>query len=266
MNRSSLFFLLMLFSFWTVKSQEVLWERTLGGRYSEYLLDMIATADNGFLIAGATQSPIGGDISSQRQSNFDGWLWKMKSNGVKEWDLRIAGDGDNFLKSVSHTAKDGGFILGLTSSSNKDNYKTCDLLGKSDAWIIKLNAARQVLWQASFGGQESEDLVKILPLKDQKYLVLINSNSIEGETKAVSYYGGTDIWVICLDEQGNTIWQKSYGGEYDDFGTDIIATNDDGYLLGGYSNSGISGNKSSVNYGNDDYWLLKIDGKGDIIW
>ncbi|MCC9043639.1 T9SS type A sorting domain-containing protein [Myroides sp. M-43] len=247
-------------------SQKILWEQTLGGNNSEYLLDMIPTADNGFLLAGATQSYKGADLTTERSSNYDAWLWKMKASGKKEWDMRIGGNGDNFLNSIAHTLKDGGFILGLTSSSDKDHYKTEELIGKSDAWIIKLDAARNMLWQKSFGGLEKEDLVKVLPITGGDYLVLINSNSSTAANKTVSYYGGEDIWVIRINSQGIIKWQKSFGGEYDDIGSDVIATSDKGFLIGGYSNSGVSGNKTSESYGNNDYWVIKINAQGDTEW
>jgi len=247
-------------------SQKILWEQTLGGNNSEYLLDMIPTADNGFLLAGATQSHKGGDLNKDRSSNYDAWLWKMNSKGKKEWDLRIGGNGDNYLKSIAHTFKDGGFILGITSSSTKDLYKTEELIGQSDAWIIKLDAARNVLWQKSFGGVEKEDLIKVLPIVGGDYLLLINSNSSTGGNKSVPYYGGEDIWVVRINSEGTIKWQRSFGGEYDDIASDIIQTSDKGFLIGGYSNSGISGNKTSEAFGNNDYWVIKISADGKELW
>lgn len=265
MNKQLLYCLFFCLSI-NCYSQKILWEQTLGGNNSEYLLDMIPTADNGFLLAGATQSYKGGDITTERSSNYDAWLWKMKASGKKEWDLRIGGSGDNFLTSIAHTTKDGGFILGLTSSSNKDSYKTEELIGKSDAWVIKLDAARNVLWQKVYGGTEKEQLVKVLPIAGGDYIVLINSNSSSGGNKTVPYYGGEDIWVIRINAEGIIKWQRSFGGEYDDIGSDIIATSDKGFLIGGYSNSPISGNKTSDPYGNNDYWVIKINAQGNTVW
>lgn len=247
-------------------SQEIIWEKSLGGRNSEYLLDMISTLDNGFLLAGATQSSKSGDLHLERKSNYDAWLWKMKSNGSKEWDMRISGIGDNYLNSVNHTKKDGGFILGLTSSSGKDHFKTHTIDGKSHAWVIKLNAARGVLWQRVFGGIETEELVKIKNTNNGGHLVLINSNSIESETKQVPYYGGQDIWLILLDGEGNVQWEKSFGGEYDDVAIDIAETKEGDFVLGGYSNSSSSGNNTTVSFGNNDYWIIKLDSTGEIKW
>jgi hypothetical protein len=46
----------------------------------------------------------------------------------------------------------------------------------------------------------------------------------------------------------------------------IQQTADGGYILGGYSNSNISGDKSENCRGNDDFWIVKTDSTGNIEW
>jgi hypothetical protein len=43
-------------------------------------------------------------------------------------------------------------------------------------------------------------------------------------------------------------------------------TTDGGYILGGSSSSGISGEKTQNSRGNDDYWVVKLDENRNIIW
>ncbi|MBK9457385.1 MAG: hypothetical protein IPO24_18260 [Bacteroidetes bacterium] len=62
-------------------------------------------------------------------------------------------------------------------------------------------------------------------------------------------------------------WQKTFGGDKQDWLNDIIETEDGGVLIGGNSNSGISGNKSEPNYGiGSDYWIIKLDPTGNLEW
>jgi hypothetical protein len=53
-------------------------------------------------------------------------------------------------------------------------------------------------------------------------------------------------------------WQNTIGGSSDDMVLSVIQTDDGGYFLGGYSTSGISGNKTQIGYGYEDYWLLNL--------
>jgi hypothetical protein len=61
------------------------------------------------------------------------------------------------------------------------------------------------------------------------------------------------------------VWAKQFGGSGDDTFQEIIATEDGGYALLGYSNStdgDLEGKDTAVN----DYWLLKIDAQGETEW
>ncbi|QNF35419.1 hypothetical protein HUW51_22890 [Adhaeribacter swui] len=69
-----------------------------------------------------------------------------------------------------------------------------------------------------------------------------------------------------LDGQGNKQWDKSYGGNSSDGVADIVATPDGGYLLGGYSSSDKSGDKSEASKGSCDFWIIKIDAQGNKLW
>ena len=60
-------------------------------------------------------------------------------------------------------------------------------------------------------------------------------------------------------------WQKTLGGDGEDALYSIQQTTDGGYILGGYSYSGISGDKTEANQGNGDYWVIKLDATGQTI-
>ncbi|TSA49310.1 MAG: T9SS C-terminal target domain-containing protein [Sphingobacteriales bacterium] len=65
-----------------------------------------------------------------------------------------------------------------------------------------------------------------------------------------------------LSSTGNILWQKEIGGNNQDVAQSIIKTNDNGVLVGGWSFSGISGNKTddnvNQNYQTPDYWIIKL--------
>jgi hypothetical protein len=62
------------------------------------------------------------------------------------------------------------------------------------------------------------------------------------------------------------VWDKTFGGTSDDELYSMVATSDGGFLLGGDSSSNQDGNKSAPNKGGADYWVVKIDGSGNIVW
>src|SRR5690606_31482076 len=75
-----------------------------------------------------------------------------------------------------------------------------------------------------------------------------------------------DYWIVKLDANGNTQWQKAYGGSDSDQLSAAQQTADGGYILAGSSRSSISGEKSEGSRGLFDGWIIKIDALGEIQW
>ena len=276
-------FLTMIFIFLATltQSQDILWEKSLGGKHSDYLMDVIATPDYGFLLAGSSLSGKSGNKTVVSNGDLDYWLWKMNENGDLDWQKTFGGSSNDFLYCVKLTS-DGGYILGGTSNSTDfiDNKKQKGnkiekCRGDDDFWIIKLNAAGVEEWQSTIGGFGQEKLKSIAQTKDGGYILGGSSASSASDDfevgvpkgeKSESSYGNMDYWVVKLDKNAKIVWQKTIGGIYEDELRSIEATKDGGYIVGGYSNSPQSGNKTEDNKGNGDYWVLKLDQNGDIKW
>lgn len=85
--------------------------------------------------------------------------------------------------------------------------------------------------------------------------------------KSESSKGWIDYWVIKLNSMGQKMWDKSLGGRYWDSAPVIVATEDGGFVLAGYSISDKSGDKSENSKGGwADFWVVKIDGNGQKLW
>ncbi len=66
-----------------------------------------------------------------------------------------------------------------------------------------------------------------------------------------------DIWILKLDSDGDIEWQKTYGGEGNDWATWIEEDSEGGYIVSGT----ISSSESE-----EDMWILKLDSDGSIEW
>ncbi|MGD9492398.1 MAG: hypothetical protein AB7V36_03480, partial [Bacteroidales bacterium] len=122
-----------------------------------------------------------------------------------------------------------------------------------------------ILHQKTIGGAGNDNIRKIIKTNNG-YIIAGNSYSgISGE-KTDTCRGGSDLWLIKTDMNFNIQWQKTIGGSQDDYLADLVMTNDSGYILAAISYSPISGDKNISNFGLSDYWILKIDKSGNIIW
>jgi hypothetical protein len=107
------------------------WDRSLGGQAEAFLSLINQDANGNYLLAGFTFGGAGGF----KTANFAGnWQIKLSSNGDKIWDYTVPVS--SFPSSVS-TTKDGGYIVGGTSSANAGGIKTENAKGGLDYWIVK---------------------------------------------------------------------------------------------------------------------------------
>lgn len=258
-----------------ISAQDILWEKSYGGKHAEYLYDAIPTPDYGFILAGSSVSGKNGNKNEKNKGDLDYWLWKMDEDGNLDWQKSFGGNQVDLLQSIALT-NDGGFILGGTSSSDKGIDKKENSKGQQDFWIIKLDAKGGEMWQRTIGGSGMEKLLSIKQDKDGGYILggTSSSDKVEKDEKGIvdkygkseDSKGNLDFWIVKLDTKGEIEWQKTIGGRYVDELKSIEQTTDGGYIVGGYSNSPVSGNKTEPNYGLGDYWIVKLDKDGEIEW
>lgn len=261
--------LLLLFAFSMFSNpsfcQDILWEKSYGGKHAEYLMDAEPTADYGFILVGSSLSVKSGNKTQGNNGDLDYWVWKMNEDGDLDWQKNMGGSGSDFLQSIDLT-NDGGFILGGVSASGKSFDKLEENIGQDDFWIIKLNAKGEEQWQKTIGGSGQEKLHSIKQTKDNGFVLGGTSSSYISGNKTENSFGGLDCWIVKLDKDGKIQWQKTIGGDYVDELRSIEPTFDGGFIVGAYSNSPESGLKTNSNKGIGDYWILKLDKEGTIEW
>jgi len=268
-------------------AQDILWEKSYGGKHADYLYDAQPTADYGFILAGSSVSDKTGSKTDDNHGDLDFWIWKMNEKGDLDWQKSIGGSGFDLFQSI-RTTNDGGFIIAGTSNSEMGFQKAEGCKGFTDFWIIKLNASGAEQWQRTIGGSGHDEVLCAFQTKDGGYMVAgsssSNPSSVEqpkenskstATTKADLYNkseksrGNMDYWIVKLDKDGGIEWQKTYGGQYIDILRSIEQTTDNGYILAGYSNSPISGDKAEGNKsekGAGDFWILKVTDTGEVQW
>lgn len=123
------------------------------------------------------------------------------------------------------------------------------------------------VWDKRFGGTGDDEFTCFIQTADNGYLIGGWTNSESSFDKSQSLWGGYDYWIVKIDSSGNKQWDKSYGGTGFDVLEDVSQTVDGGYILAGWSNSDISGDKSQNSQnGSIDFWMVKIDAAGVIEW
>jgi len=120
-----------------------------------------------------------------------------------------------------------------------------------------------ILWTKTYGGSSADYFDDIITTLDGGMICIGHTSSEDGDVDSTNS-GSIDVWVVKLSESGDTLWSRTYGGSYNDYGATILAMPDSTYLLGCFVFSD-DGDVTGF-HGGDDIWLVKIDGNGNIIW
>ncbi len=241
------------------------WEKTIGGADADMLKSIIQTVDGGYLVTADSYSDISGDKTENSKGETDFWILKLDAAGNIIWQHTYGGDATDY-RPKAHQASDGGYIVAGNSESGVSGDKTDPSKGDYDIWILKLDTDGNIVWQKTIGGSAGDILVSFEPTNDGGYIINAYSDSPASGDKSENSIGGEDYWVIKLNADGSIEWDRTLGGTDINTAVDAIPTMDGGYLAGGYSNSPASGNKSENPVGKFDYWLIKLDSIGAIVW
>ncbi len=259
------------FDYWIVKVNStgiIQWQNTIGGSSSDELTSIRQTTDGGYILGGFSSSNISGDKTENCIGGWDYWIVKVDSLGVVQWQNTIGGNGNEQLNDVQLTF-DGGYVLGGWSESNISGDKTENSKGDRDFWIVKVDSLGVIQWENTIGGYYYDELNALQQTPDGGYLLggysnsIISGDKIEDSRNFLGGYG--DYWIVKIDSLGMIQWQKSFGGDGYDYLTSIQLTSDEGCILGGYSYSNISKDKTENPYGSCDFWVLKLTSNYNLI-
>jgi len=145
------------------------------------------------------------------------------------WAKTYDAGGGGGAADVRQTS-DGGFLAaGWTKAFIGAN---------TDMWLMKLDAAGNILWQRSYGGAGRDEIFKLHLTPDGGSIGIGLSSSFGAGQHAPL--------VLKFDANGNVQWQKTYLFSGRDWGVDIIQTSDGGYVIPGMTDPCACGGTTQV--------------------
>lgn len=180
------------------------------------------TPDGGYIVAGMNY----GFCNFNGCKRTETWLIKTDESGNEIWNKKFEADGINYDDNVVSVrlTSDGGYILILQGISNR---------------LIKTDDKGDEIWNKKLYSIYGQDLKTT---SDGGYILAGRSVSIFGAE------------LVKIDAQGNKLWNETFGGEYTDEFTSVLATSDGSYVVAGRTNS--------FGAGGYDAWLVKTDAEG----
>ncbi len=240
------------------------WQKCFGGLDLDAVTSMTEVETGGYIIAGNTDS--NGDKNSNQVFGNHGfrdiWLIKTDDLGNIEWRKTFGGCDSDVPRGIIQTS-DGNFcVVGGTLSHN-----TGDVYGAHgdwDAWVIKISAKGELLWQKTIGGTGIDYLYAVAETSNGDLVVGGFTTSSNGDLNGQNSKGNEDYWIAKLSANGDILWSKNYGGTlYDGVRGLCIAKNGDIVVTGvSFSNNGdVTGAHDDA-----DIWVLRLNTDGNLIW
>jgi hypothetical protein len=250
-----------------MSAQEVVWQKDIKSSTQDFLSQVTTTIDGQYLITGSSiqsNPSTGSGLAGQKQNNgYDFHLVKLNQQGDEVWEKYFSGKNHDFLSATVNT-QEGGFLLAGTSYSGKGLDKKEESKGVSDIWLIRINEFGDELWQKTIGGTSDEEARAVIQTTDFGFFVAGNVTLREPQDS--KGYGSKDVLIVRLDKNGKELSQLVLGGKGLDEVEKMIPTKDGGALLGIYSRSNAGGSKKTENFGEGDYWIIKLNKDGKVEW
>lgn len=216
------------------------WIRIYYDNISAYPFSLIESYDKGYVYAGTIYQ---GEIPKY------GLIFKTDINGEMFWDKKIGEYGDVTAVGDIWQTSDGGFII-IGATRKLDPYY--------DPFVMKLDACGEKEWCRILnlpGNMDFGD--RIIQLPNGKYVALLIY---------FSYNADERIWLMCFDENGDTLWKKVYAQTEPDIinedGFHLLLTSDSSILITGIGSYPDSG---TTLYRNRPL-LIKTDFEGNEKW
>lgn len=236
------------------------WIQTWKETYYSHCYTLTLDSLNNIYLGGSTHVVNGNDESC---------FIKYNSNGIQQFNVTWSGSGGNdecsaiavdslsniyiagFASSKIYLAKfnstgnyewhrtwDGGgihtrFDYGIAFDSSNNIYVTGERV------LIKFNTTGDEQWRLGVGAVNGV----VIDASDDIYLV---------------GFGGGDLWLKKYDNNGQQLWNRTWGGINDEFGSAIT--------IDSLSNIYIAGSTESYGKGEYDMVLVKFDNSGTFQW
>jgi hypothetical protein len=227
------------FGYWIVKldaNGDTMWTRSYGapGGYSQ-ARDVKQTADGGYIIAGWTE----GSGAAVR----DAYLMKLNASGDSVWARMYGGAYSDWAHSVVECS--GGYVFCGRS----------EFVSDYDYYLVRTNEMGDTVWTRKYkidygGGTNRQEYAECVTAVAQGGFAVVGTANMPT--------GGWNIWLITVDEGGDTVWTRTYDYGYHDYGFSVVQTADSGFA--------IAGGAQTVTTGTYDYLLLRTDPTGATLW
>ncbi len=155
-----------------------------------------------------------------------------------DWAQTYGGDAWDEAFNMVETANGDLLLCGYTKLQEKH------------LWIIKIDEKGKSRWGKTY---------KARPVSEARDILIASDSSIIAVGYSVKPFAyNSDLWILKLNQFGEKIWDKNFGGVADEKAYGVVETYDRGYAMAGVTTT-------TENF-QEDAWVLKVDSMGQKVW
>jgi serine/threonine protein kinase len=192
---------------------------------------------------------VAGSTIGRGAGAYDGWLLKLGADLKPVFDKTFGGFQDDSFTGAAALADGGAVAVGWTSSAGA---------GRDDVWAVRVDAFGRTVWERRYGGGQDDRGKQALALANGNVLVLAETPAVGAAPANDATDPPMNAWLLMLKPDGNTLWERRFGGPRGDVFDAAAALPDGGYLAAGVA--------ESKGAGLTDGWLARLDAEGALLW
>jgi hypothetical protein len=209
------------------------WIKGVGGRGTEFGRFVEPTSDGGFAVGG-TRSATAGSSTEQF------WIARFDSTGRLLWEKAYGEVGVLHTIFTFSSTRDGGFMVG--------GFTGQQFSGTESALMFRVDSAGEFMWKYDVNYSDSDHWHLLIDRANGGYYFGGHTDSKDDPTG--------DMWLVRLDDERQTVWEKTYDRATPEHAHAGIETRDGHLVMLGHTMEG----------GLEKYWVVKVDSLGTVIW
>ena len=227
-----IFFLLLVIVSLYCRAQKT-FQKNFGGEKFERALFIDHTSDGGYIVCGYSNS-------FHSANDYDIYLVKLDAAANVQWQKTFGGGRTDIGWGVKELTDKTFLLFGAIGIDSTND----------DIFVTRLDEKGNQLWQKTYGNDKYERCTQMLATSDGNFLLIGQRNVGPGNN--------IDSYVLKIDDKGNLLWEKVFGGNLPER-TYYGSETPDGNFL-------ISGSTLPYQTAKADIFLLKITRNGELIW
>ena len=220
------------------KNGNIKWRKVLQGSKSN-IISALAVNSDGDIYATCVTMSTDGDFSGIRFNKIrteNTVLLKLNKKGDLDWAEYLQGSGKSEFNTLAVT-DDGGCVVGGTFTIYKraDGIYTMNY-GKRDGYVLRYNSKGQVCWSRLIGGADDDSVLGIACIKGG-FAVVGQSKSSTEDFQGYKVGGGSDGYILYINDEGKTTATVRLNGAQDDSAMDVAVLSDGSIAIAGWTKS-----------------------------